>query len=444
MNGPLIAAACACWIALAAQAATPFDAKDWRWNAPVQVPDGTAGFVRLTIPPEALERSQPSLGDLRVTDSQATLTPHVLYWPPVAVPRERLAWKPVALLNRTFVPEGHSTVTLDFGVATRKNRIEVALSETNYRRKALLEGSPDGQTWSTVVENQWLFDVTLPSDHFEANTVSFPVNDFRYLRLTVYAMPDDPRHIEINGVQAVLAEVSQEKHLTPLPVRGTPVTPTKDENGQTIFAFDLGSANVPIDTLQARVSDPYFHRAYALFGRSAEKEPIHHPTEQGLVTGERDVPWSQITSGVFYRVQDPERTQQSLSIENLQSNYRYLLLRVYNGDAPELQFEGFDLARRDLPSLVFEVKAGQQYRLHGGHPRAGQPAYDLAESVKGLAERSLPNVTLGPLEARPGEETPVPWTDRYRALLWVAFLVVAVPLLWLTVRSFSKIQQEQR
>lgn len=427
--------------AVASPSPPPFDGKEWTWKCPIQTPAEIPGFVRVPVTAEILDQSQQSLDDLRIVDGQGALVPHVLFRPPVCVPSERLAWKSVNLINRTFMPEGHASVTLDFGGAVKKNRIQVRLSETNYRRKALLEGSVDGLVWNAVVENQWLFDVSLTAEHFKVDTLSFPVNDFRFLRLTVYCMPDDPRRIEVLDVQAALSEAMPAKNLVPVEVQPRLVPPEEGEFNQVEYEFDLGGRNLPVDTLALKVSDPYFHRAYALFGRNAATERVVRPTEQGGQEMEREVPWSPIGRGVFYRIQESGDTKESLAVTDLTTSFRFLLLRIYNGDMPPLRLDGFDVKRRDFPSLVFETQPGGQYTMMGGNPAAHAPSYDLGISMAGIAERPCPEVSLGPLSIQPKIPELAPWTERHRVVLWAALVLAAGVLLALTARSFVKIQK---
>lgn len=446
MNASRLIAAMSSLLVLGAAAAaapsqTPFDGKDWAWKCPIQASAGITGFVRAPLTAEILEQSQQSLNDLRIVDAQVALAPHVLFRPPVCVPSERLAWRSVNLINRMFMPEGHASVTLDFGSAVKKNRIQVRLSETNYRRKALLEGSVDGVAWNVVLENQWLFDVSLTAEHFKVDTLSFPVNDFRFLRLTVYHMPDDPRRIEVLDVQAALSEAMPPKKLVPVEVQPRLVPPEEGESNETSYEFDLGGRNLPVDTLALRVSDPYFHRAYALFGRDAATERVTRPSEQGGQEIEREIPWQPVCRGVFYRVQESGDTKESLAVTDLTTSSRFLLLRIYNGDMQPLVLDGFDVKRRDFPSLVFEAKPGGQYTLMGGNPAAHAPSYDLGISMAGIAERPCPEVTLGPLSIQPKTPELAPWTERHRVLLWVALVLAAGVLLASTARSFIKIQR---
>ena len=201
---------------------TAFDHRGWQWQRSIAVED-VSGFVRLSIVPEILDQSQASLNDLRVLDSGDNLVPHVIHWGRVRASKH-MEWLAARLLNETYIPQQHTRVTLDFQEMHEKNRIKVALSETNYRRRALLEGSHDGQIWEVVAEDLWLFDVRLQGRKFKLDTLIFPRNNFRYLRLTVYNMPDDPRRIAIESAKTAFYYIESKKELVEVPVKDTRVS----------------------------------------------------------------------------------------------------------------------------------------------------------------------------------------------------------------------------
>jgi hypothetical protein len=418
-----------------------FETKEWEWEAPVTFDAEALGFQRMHLSLECLARSKTSLSDLRVLDAKGKLTPHVLYRPP-AVVLSRREWKSVRLINRSFTPEEHARVTLDFGKAQRKNQIKIQLSEINYRRKILVEGSADGIQWGTVAEDQWLFNVNpFPDQEYKVDTISMPANDFRYLRLTAYNMEDDPRRIEFLNVDAALEQARPEKTLLPVSFEFNPVTPEEHEKKQTINEFDLAYKNFPLDSLVVHASDSYFHRAYELLGRNAATEKIPRKTETGWDETERDVPWKPIRHGILYRIhEEDDAIVESTTLETLRAPYRFLKLRIHNRDNPPLSIEGFTLSRRETQSVVFMADAEQQYRLIGGNPKATMPSYDLAQAVKGIAEQELATATLGELSLLSHEASLEPFTERYAVFIWAVMLLAVAAVLALIMKNISRLQ----
>jgi hypothetical protein len=427
-------------LATATAANATSDYSGWSWQRHIPV-GPVSGFVRLPITPEVFDQSQPTLNDLRVLDTSRSLVPHVLHWGRVR-DISRTEWLIARLLNETYVPAMYSRVTVDFGDMVEKNRLKVNLSQTNYRRRALLEGSNDSKTWEVVAEDQWLFNVSMQGRNFMLDTLKFPVNNFRYLRLTAYNMSDDPRRISIESVKSAFSRTESKKELVEVPVQRIRTTQDRKRK-QSIFEFDLGFRNMPLVIMECEISTPYFHRGFELYGRNQATEEVRRKTENGWKTVERKVPWRSVKRGILYRTRYKKKTNESVKIEGFRAPYRYLQLRVFNGDNPPLQLSQATLFRRDT-SLVFSVKARETYALIGGNSKVRAPDYDLARAVRGVDDFSLPVVHAGETIAlRAPEKKKLPWSERHSGLI-LAVLVAAVGVMLVFIlKNLKKLPAER-
>jgi len=424
-----------CWLTVAATAHAGFDSSGWYWQRPMDV-QSLSGFVSLPIPPEVFDEGQPSLNDLRVLDENASLVPHMIRWGRIREIRQR-EWKSVNLINATFAPGKYSRVTADFGERVEKNLIQVSLSGQNYRRRALLEGSHDTESWEVISEDVWLFDVSAEGQHFKVDTLKFPPNNFRYLRLTVYNMTDDPRRITIETVKGASQRIEQEKELLPVPVKQMTTSHGEDKK-QTNVELDLGFRHLPVVSLQFEIATPYFYRGYELHGRNEIKEKVPRKTETGSDIVEREVPWRFVHRGVLYRIQHKNKTTESLKAEDLNAPCRYLRLRVLNGDNRPLQIDRVFVYRRET-RLVFQPQTGKRHMLLGGNPTVGGADYDLARAVQGLDELKLPVISLGPPTRIARKEPLAPWSERYSVVIWVVLIIAVVVMVGFIVKNLKKI-----
>ena len=195
--------ACAIAITAATAAGAAFDLKNWSWKRPIESP-ATQGFARIDVPTDIFAASQDSLDDLRVLDASGALVPHMVVWGAAPGQKSREE-KAASIINATFEREQWARATLDFAQPVEKNQIRVKMSGENYRRRAAVEGSADSVAWETLADDLYLFDISQPGATFRADTLSFPNNNFRYLRLTVNNMSEDPKRIAIESVSAWLA-----------------------------------------------------------------------------------------------------------------------------------------------------------------------------------------------------------------------------------------------
>lgn len=415
-----------------------FDDAHWTWTAPIKIQSDQEGFVRLAVTPEMFDQSQASLNDLRVVDDTGVLVPHIVHWARVTA-AERTEWRSVQLLNPTFEPSGYARVTLDFGEPVRKNRVKINQSGENFRRRLLIDGSADNLTFETVLEEGYLFDISLPgAEKYSVDTVAFQVNDFRYLRLTVYTMADDPRRIQITSAAAALIETLPGIEPQPVPtVSGT--LSFDSEKKESIYAVDVGYRNLPVVRAIVSASDAYFHRGFELRGRNSPTVRVQLKTETGWDMVEREAPWNPIARGVIYRIQEEDRMHEHVVLEGFNAPYRYFQLRISEGDNPPLAIEDVKMFRNSA-DVVFKAQPGHTYALVGGNPEAQAPSYDLAQTIKDLGERSLPAAVVGavtPLSHAPRLE---PWTERHRVVIWLALLLAVGVMLCLILSNLRRIR----
>jgi hypothetical protein len=422
-------------LAATAVAGAALDLKGWHWRRPIPV-QATPGFVRLSILPEVFDQSQAGLHDLRVLDDSNRLVPHVIHWGRVRVVR-RLEWLPARLLNATYLPGKYARITADFSEMEEKNQITVRLSGENYRRRALVEGSNDGKAWEVVAEDLWLFDVSLPGRNFKVDTLKFPINNFRFLRMTVYNMADDPERISIQSVEAALLRTESEKELVPVPVKNI-VRSYDEKRNQSVFELDLGFRNLPLVIMSCDITTPYFYRGYELLGRNQSKKTVQRKTERGWQKAEQKTPWKSVRRGVLYRTRYKDKTSELVKVERVNAPYRYLQLRIFNGDNPPLQLGGVRIFRRDT-SLVFEARGGQAYTLIGGNPKARAADYDLARAVRQVEQLTLPVLQPGPAVYLTPEEKVAPWSERHGFVILVVLIVAVGVMLLLIVKNMRKL-----
>lgn len=434
MRHAVIRIASAVVIALSAPTThAQFDTKGWAWQRPVDTA-GAQGFVRVSVPLDVIDAAQASLNDLRVIDGGGNLVPHVVFWGRMR-DTEKHEWRPLKLLNASYQPGQFARLTLDFGEPVDKNRVRVKCSGENFRRRAALESSTDTLAWEMVAENLWLFDVRVPGGEFRADTLEFPTNNFRYLRLTVYNMPDDPRQIAIESAEGSLVKREKESELVAMDVKL--VASRQDEKRRAaLYEFDLASRRVPVAAMTFQFADSYFHRAYEVCGRNSTTQTVERRTETGVDKVQQETPWETVRSGVIYRIREKDKTVDSLKLEDLNAHYRYLLLRVFNADNPPLKLDKATAWRRPA-WLVFDARDGNQYRLIYGNESTGAASFDLASSVRTLEDSKWPEARLGVVSALTARVELPPWSERNASVIWVALIVAVAATLFLVLKNLK-------
>jgi hypothetical protein len=381
------------------------------WERPLEV--SQPGRVAVVIDRHVYAEARADLADLRVVDDSGRLVPYLL---------ERTSTAAVSplqptLLNREFEKGRSESVTLDFGGAVKKHALRLSLSGDNFRRHVGVEASDDGRVWSTLSDDAYVFAVPgVPPSRFE--TVRFPENDRRYLRVRVEYDEADTRRVEILSVLG-LAGPQRVARLSELRPRLTRIE--DPERHETQVVLDLGVRAQPFEEFRLEISAPSFFRAVSVEGR---RDPV--PTAAGEPP--QPVHWVGLGEAAVYRYAEHGRVREQLGIV-LQGRERAVRLRLRNRDDQPLVVSAVAVLI-PIERVLFEAETGRSYRLQYGAPNATVPSFDLARTAGDAATwgASASVVRLGPARPlAPGQDTR-PWTERYPRLLWIG-LVAAVAAL---------------
>jgi hypothetical protein len=323
-------------------------------------------------------------------------------------------------------------VTVDFGSRASRTRIDVDTPGVNFRRRARVEASQDGQSWQILRQVDWLFSVRHETGAYTKGWVTLPDNDFRYLRVTVFNAPDDPEKVAIRKVTA--------RHVKRTPARTVEVelearsvsVSEKPKLKATEITVDLGYENLPLSELEMGFDDANFLRRVAVSGRNRETRTVFESVEDAPPRKrEVDVPWERLTGGTVHRFSATDGQVESSNLRlPVGGRYRYLLIRIHNGDDAPLKFTGLRVRRLQY-YLSSQPDPEGPYRLYLGNDKATAPQYDLAHFIgrlraEGVTRAHLAGVLPNPLFA--AEAKVVPLSERYKWALWGALIVVLAAL----------------
>jgi len=377
------------------------------------------GLTAVTLDRHVYEGARRDLGDLRVLDDRGSAVAYVL---DRGLGEKRPETRPV-MRNRGFTADGSATVVLDFGKRLGKDRLVLGLTGDNFRRRVTVEGSDDGESWTTLTDDAWVFAVPGPEPaRYEG--VRLPENDFPLLRVSV--RPGARERVRIWVLEAWVpagkARGRREETLSP----GWSRAPQARE-GETWLTLDLGARHQPFESVILEVQDERFFRE------------VRTEVRRDLAVSDPDRPapaerWDPLGQGVVYRIEDGGTLRERLGID-ARGRARALRVRILNGDDRPLVITGVRV-RVPVERLVFDAEPGVEYRLTYGAPDLGPPAYDLARTLGEDPETSA--AELGPPVRGAVEADVLPWSERHPRLLWIGLLVVVAALglvTWRALRS---------
>jgi hypothetical protein len=385
------------------------------------------GAVSVVLDAPIYESARFDLGDLRVIDEEGREVPFLLQrFVPAPAPEP---WQP-PMLNRSDEP-GHSTrVTLDLAERVPRQALELELSGDNFRRRVRVEASDDGERWRTLTDDAWVFAVPgPPAARFE--TVRFPGNDQRHLRVTVFYGEGETGRVWLGAARVVPLPAPSRRERW---IEARASRSEQPEAHETRVVLELEARHMPFSGVALEVADPRFFRRVVV---EARREPL---PEGDAATG-RPLRWVPLGSGDVHRQRDPEgrMVAEKLRID-VAGRARVLRLRVQNRSDQPL---AISRARVAVPEerLVFEAGPARRYRLRYGEHRVSPREWDLARSIADLEgwATAAREAELGPAVAVSAPEPePIPWSERHpRTMLAALLLVVAAlgALTWKALRT---------
>ncbi len=418
------------------------DLVEWKYRADVTVEDAVGEYCKLTLTPEVYNAARPDLGDIRLVDAHGEQVPYVLV-KPKDTPEERKY--ELTVINRSTNADRAAMVTLDFGKKVAKNSIEVMTGGNNFRRAVKVEGSNDNIEFFTLVEQAYVFAVD-NDRRFEE--VDLPMNDYRYLRISVLPMAMEEQSPITEEVKAFKIEKSLAERY---PVEMSLIEHSEDEkSNSSIYVYDLVYRRLPISEIEFDVADDSFYRYVTVEGRDAQTREVKvYGEDNRQRTRTIEVKWERIISSTIYRYTEAngqKRERLALHIPSGRRAHRYLKITIRNYDDRPVVVESAS-AKMIAHKIVFANMDNVAPALYFGSETARTPRYDLGQRLSNPLQvkartAKLSGTTDNPLFGQ-AEEKPVAWTEKHKVLLLVIMVVVALVLGGFILKSFKSIQSEQ-
>ena len=376
----------------------PESLTSWQFYKDIQVPAGTAsGLMDFVLDADMLGPTRADLADVRLY-RESTEIPYVLRVRREVDTQEGFTARE---FNRS-VTDGAAQVSCDLGPDVQEhNQVGILAGGSNFRRLADVEGSPDGEHWSTLVAGALLFRFGAVGRTAEQSAVSYPVSRFRYLRVRVYRDPQvDHGPPELQSV-SVRRTVHRKGEMVSFPVVNQGREPDR-MNGREASVWRLTlPARIPFERLTLTVFDNSFSRPFQL-------DSVDDPSAPSL-----------IASGDLLR---REGASPQTTIAFGEHGARLLKLTVTDDRNPPLTLSDVSVlsAAREV---IFEATNGP-LRVYYGNPSAAAPHYDLETRIPAEPESAPLRVSIQGRHENPvytpGER---PFSERAP---WAVYLVLGV------------------
>ena len=401
---------------------------DWEYFAEVKMqaafdPAQPKNLRQFHLPPAVFAKSRSDLLDLRLFHSQTQAVPFALRVLEPKTVRESINSR---RFNDSISKSGTRELSVDLASTEyQHNEVEIIVSGSEYRRKAELEGSDDGQDWKPLAVG-FLLDYRDEKIRFERKSLTYSDSRLRYLRFTVHP---DPARINAEGatesftvtevrVLHTVQQAGEKSTTTATSVKREPTRIMGAPGSQ--WTIDLGGENVPVSELEIDVAD----REFARDAQIQAEYPAFTPGKKSFQT------LSLNSGSTWQRLAGDAMRPIVVQFNEVQSSRLRIQIADYRNAPLAIQQIRCRAAARQV---VFELPStgGDPLKLHFGNSLAEPAQYDFARNLPIKLEPSPEHVMLGDVTANPEfVPPPKPWTER---LPWLIYVVLAGVTLVLAV-----------
>ncbi|MGA9815322.1 MAG: DUF3999 family protein [Terriglobales bacterium] len=357
---------------------------------------------------EIWARARPDLADLRIYNGEN----QVQY----ALSEQRGGTssheEPARILNLGNV-DGRTEFDLDLGEVGEYDRIRLQLDAKDFVVTASLAGSNQVDAKSaTHLPQATLYDFSREDLGSNAVLKLRPAS-FRYLHVTLSAgiAPAQVKGASVYNLQETKA------NWTEVGSCGAP-----SQVARTTVIICNSPARVPVDRVRFRV-DPKqvnFRRAVVLsdasdrhYGSGGEITRVRmNRGGATVISEEMDVPIGGESSG-------------------------RMKVTVDNGDNPPLSISGVELLSVER-RVYFDPQGKSLLKVYYGDDKLGAPVYDYARFFKADPAAAKAELSAGAHnQAYSGRPDDRPWSERHKAVLWLAMLLAVIVLAALAIRGLK-------
>jgi hypothetical protein len=355
--------------------------------------------------------------DLRVMTDRKEEVP----WQVVSrSPEKREEEMPLQMLNLSLTGKGETWLEL---LINREgagiNAVEIITPDSDFSRQVQVLGSADGSTWNTLRNDGVIFDFP-GGEKLRRTRIPFPQTAFRHIALRINN--GDARPLTISGVKALQESSSEGQTYT---VAGTVGKTEANASRQETSIVVRMNTVFPLDRLRINTAERNFQRQ------------VEVEIKRG--TGE----WERWAQGTIFSFDTPAMHESQLAIAMPEVAAREFRLVFRNLDSPPLTVTGVDgEGYRRL--LVFKQQPDRKLYLFWGNPQAQQPRYDLAGAISKQDLDRLPISYLGQARENTkfaGNNARLPFTERYKYLLYIVVTLAIGGLVFLQYRVFRHVER---
>lgn len=331
-------------------------------------------LYKVPLTPEYKQYMSADMHDVRIHDSKQHELPYVVLSEPLL--KSKSDFVPYNIISQNHFST-YSEIVVENTAKDKISNIAFNINNADAFKYCSVEGSNDKQQWYTVSELQ---EMSLAYNETYTNQykcIYFPLNDYKYFRLSVDDWNSYP--LKINSAGYFKNSVIAGK-LNEVPVSKTI---TEDHKNKKTVIHLIFSANQTVDRIDFKIKEPRLFMRHAIIYVNRELTGKHNKKEN-------------YKEALF---EFDLASDNALWFDIPSLNEKDFFIEIENKDNPPLEIESIS-CKQLATYLVGDFKAGEVYTLKCGDNQLKLPEYDLVHFVTQIPQL-LPEAKLDVMKEIP-------------------------------------------
>lgn len=296
------------------------------------------------------------------------------------------------------------------------NMVEILSEERNFYRQVQLFGSMNAKEWNLIRSDAVIFDYS-GEENLRHTKITFPDSHYRYLSIKIINNADKP--IKITGLK-----VYYNKTDIGIEIRGNAFISKQETDSrkkESIIIVNL-YPNFPVRKINLMASDKNFQRRVGVWVMQDSKE------------------WIKWSDDMVFDFSTEKVKESKMDITIPEISAKELKFVIKNYDSPPLNITGINIIGYKK-TAIFKLYGRQKYYMFWGNPQAKSPQYDLSQLIMKHTAKDIRLFTIGEKKKNPkfiGSEKRLPFTERYKYLLYGVIILVMAGLIILQYKVIKK------
>ncbi len=367
------------------------------------------GLHKIILPAEIRSFSKEDLSDFRIYDAKQNEIPYFV----VQDKNQATAsgFSEFKLVSKTLIPRKKTIIVVE---TPEKTIDEMVLSITNsvVTKTFDISGSNDQKEWFGLINKAQLFNLESARGLSVFKTVALPLSSYRFLKIEF----DDKKTLPINvlKVGVFTNKISNNNVQEILPKSSTITQYPSQKSTRIRVVFENRQI---VNQIVFNVASPRLYKRKGRVYLDKIRE-IKHKTET-----------YQKTISTFDLNSDRKKP-----VNTTQLFEKVFYIEIENQDNQPLSFSEIRFFQNQV-SLIADLKAGEDYNIKTGNPKAIAPKYDLenfkSKMASNLPETKIYNINRQNSNTISVEEKSI-WEQTW--FMWLCIGLGGIAILYFTIK----------